>query len=187
MDNLNNYYDQKLKLDRLKILKKSKNFKFLKVDLRNRNKLFTIFDKFKFKKVINLAAQAGVRNSIKNPSDYTRSNLVGFANILENCREHKIEHLVYASTSSVYGANTKKPFSEHDSANHPLSVYAASKVYVKYFTEALRVELESFGISVSLLQPGATPTNDVVKNHAQLFASFDTLQYLLHLHHLNCR
>jgi UDP-glucuronate 4-epimerase len=85
------------------------------------------FSKYKIQKVVNLAAQAGVRYSMENPLTYINSNIVGFAHILENCRNHNIEHLVYASTSSVYGANTKMPFSEHDSVNHPLSVYAASK------------------------------------------------------------
>jgi len=89
--------------------------------------LDNLFKSFKPQKVVNLAAQAGVRYSIENPLTYINSNIVGFAHILENCRHHKIKHLVYASTSSVYGANTKMPFSEHDSVNHPLSVYAASK------------------------------------------------------------
>ena len=86
-----------------------------------------MFKSCKPQKVVNLAAQAGVRYSMENPLAYINSNIVGFANILENCRQHNIEHLIYASTSSVYGANTKMPFSEHDNANHPLSVYAASK------------------------------------------------------------
>ena len=127
VDNLNNYYNQKLKLDRLKILKKSKNFKFLKLDLRNRNKLFTIFNKFKFKKVINLAAQAGVRYSLKNPSAYIDTNIVGFGNLLEGCRIYKCKHLVFASSSSVYGANNKIPFREKDNTDKPIQLYAATK------------------------------------------------------------
>ena len=129
IDNLNDYYDVNLKKDRLKkIIKDSKkNFKFLKVDISNEKKLFALFKKFRFEIVINLAAQAGVRYSLENPLEYINSNIVGFANILENCRNHNVNHLVYASTSSVYGANTKMPFSEHHSSNHPLSVYAASK------------------------------------------------------------
>ena len=127
LDNLNNYYNQKLKLDRLKILKKSKNFKFLKLDLRNRNKLFTIFNKFKFKKVINLAAQAGVRYSLKNPSAYIDTNIVGFGNLLEACRIYKCKHLVFASSSSVYGANNKIPFREKDNTDKPIQLYAATK------------------------------------------------------------
>jgi UDP-glucuronate 4-epimerase len=127
IDNHNNYYDPKIKDARLERLIKYKNYKHYKTDLGDPKALDDIFKKYRINKVINLAAQAGVRYSIENPLAYINSNIVGFANILENCRNYKIEHLVYASTSSVYGANTKMPFSEHDSANHPLSVYAASK------------------------------------------------------------
>ena len=127
IDNHNDYYDPGIKLDRIERLKKYPNYKHLKIDLSNSDTLEQVFNNYKIKKVINLAAQAGVRYSIENPHVYINSNIVGFANILENCRHYKIEHLVYASTSSVYGANTKMPFSEHDSANHPLSLYAASK------------------------------------------------------------
>ena len=127
IDNHNNYYDPKIKDARLERLTKYKNYKHYKIDLSDRESLDEIFKKHTINKVINLAAQAGVRYSMENPIAYINSNIVGFAHILENCRYHKVEHLVYASTSSVYGANTKMPFSEHDSANHPLSVYAASK------------------------------------------------------------
>jgi UDP-glucuronate 4-epimerase len=127
IDNHNDYYDPKVKEARLSILIKYQNYKHYKIDLINNQDLIKIFKKNKIKKVVNLAAQAGVRYSIQNPLAYINSNIVGFANILENSRHHNIEHLVYASTSSVYGANTKMPFSEHDNANHPLSVYAASK------------------------------------------------------------
>jgi len=127
IDNHNDYYDPKIKDARLDKLEKYSNYKHFKLDLTDAKNLEKIFKEFKPQKVINLAAQAGVRYSIKNPIAYINSNIVGFANILENCRHYDIEHLVYASTSSVYGANTKMPFSEHDSANHPLSVYAASK------------------------------------------------------------
>ena len=127
IDNHNNYYDPKIKEARLERLKKYENYKHYKTDLNDNKKLSEIFKIHKFQKVVNLAAQAGVRYSIENPLAYINSNIVGFAHILENCRNNKVEHLVYASTSSVYGANTKMPFSEHDSANHPLSVYAASK------------------------------------------------------------
>jgi len=127
IDNHNDYYDPKLKDARLERLKKYANYKHYKIDLSDRQSLVEIFKKNKIQKVVNLAAQAGVRYSMENPLAYINSNIVGFANILENCRQYKVEHLVYASTSSVYGANTKMPFSEHDSANHPLSVYAASK------------------------------------------------------------
>ena len=127
IDNHNDYYDPKIKEARLERLVKYKNYKHYKNDLSDNKKLSEIFKIHKFQKVVNLAAQAGVRYSIENPLAYINSNIVGFAHILENCRNNKIEHLVYASTSSVYGANTKMPFSEHDSVNHPLSVYAASK------------------------------------------------------------
>lgn len=127
IDNHNDYYDPGIKLARVERLKKYSNYKHLKIDLIDSDNLEQVFNNYKIKKVINLAAQAGVRYSIENPHAYINSNIVGFANILENCRHYKIENLVYASTSSVYGANTKMPFSEHDSANHPLSLYAASK------------------------------------------------------------
>jgi len=127
IDNHNDYYDPKIKEARLKKLKKYPNYKHFKVDLSDQKNLEDVFKVHKPQKVVNLAAQAGVRYSIENPLAYINSNIVGFAHILENCRHHKVEHLVYASTSSVYGSNTKMPFSEHDSANHPLSVYAATK------------------------------------------------------------
>jgi UDP-glucuronate 4-epimerase len=127
IDNHNNYYDPKLKDARSERLKKYSNYKHYKIDLNDRYSLDGIFKKHKIQKVVNLAAQAGVRYSMENPLAYINSNIVGFAHILENCRQHKVDHLVYASTSSVYGANTKMPFSEHESTNHPLSVYAASK------------------------------------------------------------
>ena len=127
IDNHNNYYDPKIKDDRVKRLQEYTNYKHYKTDINDYDNLSEIFKTHKFQKVVNLAAQAGVRYSIENPLAYINSNIVGFANILEACRYNKIKHLVYASTSSVYGANTKMPFSEHDSVNHPLSVYAASK------------------------------------------------------------
>jgi UDP-glucuronate 4-epimerase len=127
IDNHNDYYDPKLKDARSERLKKYSNYKHYKIDLNDRYSLDDIFKKHKIQKVVNLAAQAGVRYSMENPLAYINSNIVGFAHILENCRQHKVDHLVYASTSSVYGANTKMPFSEHESTNHPLSVYAASK------------------------------------------------------------
>ena len=127
IDNHNDYYDPNLKNSRVKRLLRFKNYKHFKLDITDKKSVNSIFKNFRPKKVINLAAQAGVRYSIQNPLAYINSNVVGFTNILENCRLYKIEHLVYASTSSVYGANTKMPFSENDSANHPLSIYAASK------------------------------------------------------------
>ncbi len=127
IDNHNDYYDPNLKDSRRELLEENNNYQHYKTDLSNQYGLDKIFKNHKPKKVVNLAAQAGVRYSMENPLAYINSNIVGFAHILENCRHYKIEHLVYASTSSVYGANTKMPFSESDSVNHPLSVYAASK------------------------------------------------------------
>tara|TARA_B100000575_G_C23109018_1_gene640431 strand:- start:614 stop:1636 length:1023 start_codon:yes stop_codon:yes gene_type:complete len=127
IDNHNNYYDTKLKEDRVTELANYSNYKHYRTDLSDLKSIEKIFEDNNPDNVANLAAQAGVRYSIENPHTYIKSNLVGFVNILENCYKHKIKHLVYASTSSVYGANTKMPFSENDSANHPLSVYAATK------------------------------------------------------------
>ena len=127
IDNHNDYYDPKIKEARYERLKKFSNYEHFRIDLSDQKNLEEIFKNYKIQVVVNLAAQAGVRYSIEKPLAYINSNIVGFANILENCRKYKIEHLIYASTSSVYGANTQMPFSEHDSANHPLSVYAASK------------------------------------------------------------
>ena len=132
LDNLNNYYDVKLKKNRIKILqsiaeKYSKNFEFLKLDITESQSLKKIFNDFKPNLVVNLAAQAGVRYSIENPSTYIQSNLVGFGNILEECKKHSIEHLVYASSSSVYGGNRELPFKENSGVDHPISIYAATK------------------------------------------------------------
>ena len=127
IDNHNDYYDPKVKEARFVRLSKYSNYQHYRNDLCDKKKLDKIFKDHKPQVVVNLAAQAGVRYSMENPLAYINSNIVGFALILENCFKHKIEHLVYASTSSVYGANTKMPFSEHDSVNHPLSVYAATK------------------------------------------------------------
>ena len=127
IDNHNNYYDPKIKEARIKILETFPNYKHYRADLTDSENLDKIFTQHQPKIVANLAAQAGVRYSMENPIAYINSNIVGFANILECCRKYQVEHLVYASTSSVYGANKKMPFSEHNSANHPLSVYAASK------------------------------------------------------------
>jgi len=127
IDNHNDYYDPKIKEARFQKLTKHLNYQHYRIDLSDQKSLEEVFKDHKPQKVVNLAAQAGVRYSMENPLAYINSNIVGFAHILENCRNHDVEHLVYASTSSVYGANTKMPFSENDSANHPLSVYAASK------------------------------------------------------------
>ncbi len=127
IDNHNDYYDPKIKESRLQRLEKYSGYQHYRMDISDKDGLEKIFKVHKPEKVVNLAAQAGVRYSMENPLAYVNSNIVGFAHILENCRHYKIGHLVYASTSSVYGANTKMPFSENDCVNHPLSVYAASK------------------------------------------------------------
>lgn len=127
IDNLNDYYDIKLKHARLTRLKGYAHFSFIEEDIGNAKGLSDIFTDFKPDCVINLAAQVGVRYSLTNPNVYTQSNLVGFANILECCRSHDVQHLVHASSSSVYGSNTKVPFSVHDSCAHPVSYYAATK------------------------------------------------------------
>jgi len=127
LDNLNDYYDVSLKEARLNLLRSSPNFEFVKMDLAEREPMRSLFEREKFQRVVHLAAQAGVRYSIQNPLAYIDSNVVGFANILEGCRHNGVEHLVYASTSSVYGANTKMPFSVHQNVDHPLSFYAATK------------------------------------------------------------
>lgn len=127
LDNLNDYYDVSLKEARLALLKQRPNFRFVRLELADRAAMQELFAKEKFARVIHLAAQAGVRYSLQNPLAYVDSNVVGFANVLEGCRHNSVEHLVYASTSSVYGANTKMPFSVHQNVDHPLSFYAATK------------------------------------------------------------
>ncbi|MDQ0200234.1 NAD-dependent epimerase [Neobacillus ginsengisoli] len=127
VDNLNDYYDVALKKDRLKILENHPQFEFHLIDITDRKKLNQLFEEKTISIVINLAAQAGVRYSIDNPYAYVHSNLVGFMNILESCRQYKVEHLIYASSSSVYGANAHIPFSTTDPVDHPVSIYAATK------------------------------------------------------------
>lgn len=127
LDNLNDYYEVSLKEARLNLLDKNKNFSFVRLDLADRAGMAALFARERFEVVINLAAQAGVRYSLTNPHAYVEANLAGFMNILEGCRHHGVGHLVYASSSSVYGANTTMPFSVHDNVDHPLSLYAASK------------------------------------------------------------
>jgi UDP-glucuronate 4-epimerase len=127
IDNLNRYYDLNLKKDRLKQLEEAVNFQFKRVDLADKDALAAVFQSDSFDVVVNLAAQAGVRYSLENPHAYIDANIVGFTNILENCRHNMVKHLVYASSSSVYGANTRMPFSIHDNIDHPVSLYAASK------------------------------------------------------------
>jgi len=126
VDNINAYYDTKLKISRLETIQKEK-WQFAKLDISNQSSMNEVFAKYKPYKVVHLAAQAGVRYSIENPGAYTQTNLVGFGNILEECRHHEVKHLVYASSSSVYGGNTNLPFRESQAVNHPVSLYAATK------------------------------------------------------------
>ncbi len=127
LDNLNNYYNVQLKRDRLAQLTSQAGFSFHELELADRGAIEQLFQQQKFDKVVNLAAQAGVRYSLQNPHAYVDSNLVGFVNILEGCRHSGVKHLVYASSSSVYGANTEMPFSIHHNVDHPVSLYAATK------------------------------------------------------------
>jgi UDP-glucuronate 4-epimerase len=127
LDNLNDYYDPNLKQARLDRIKHFKEFTFVRMDLADRAGIADLFEREKFDRVIHLAAQAGVRYSIENPMAYIDSNLVGFATILEGCRHNKVQHLVYSSSSSVYGMNEKMPFSTEDAVDHPVSLYAATK------------------------------------------------------------
>ncbi|MBK7457515.1 MAG: NAD-dependent epimerase [Betaproteobacteria bacterium] len=127
LDNLNDYYSVQLKEDRLARLTPHERFRFVKMDVADRAGMERLFAEERFDRVIHLAAQAGVRYSLVNPQAYVDSNVVGFMNVLEGCRHTKVQHLVYASSSSVYGGNTRMPFSEHDSVDHPVSMYAATK------------------------------------------------------------
>ena len=127
IDNHNDYYDPQLKEDRLSRHFHHKNYSHVRMDIENEDAVESLFLEHKFDAVVNLAAQAGVRYSIENPLTYIKTNMVGFGHILEGCRHNSVGHLVYASSSSVYGSNTKMPFSVHDNVDHPLSLYAASK------------------------------------------------------------
>jgi len=127
IDNLNDYYDVALKQARLEQLKPFPAFRFVKMDMADRAAMEQLFAAERFNRAVNLAAQPGVRYSLKNPHAYIQSNIVGFVNLLEGCRHNQVEHLVYASSSSVYGANTHMPFSVHDNVDHPVSLYAATK------------------------------------------------------------
>lgn len=127
VDNVNAYYDVRIKWDRLKILESFSGFTFHRIDLEDRAAMEAVFDHYAFSVVVHLAAQAGVRYSLQNPYAYVDSNLTGFMNILEGCRRYGVRHLVFASSSSVYGANTRMPFSVHHNVDHPVSLYAATK------------------------------------------------------------
>ncbi|MBM4105745.1 MAG: NAD-dependent epimerase [Phycisphaerae bacterium] len=136
IDNLNDYYDPSLKIARLARLEPKKGFSFVKLDVADRAGMEALFARHRFERVVHLAAQAGVRYSLTNPWAYVESNIVGFQSILEGCRHHGCRHLVYASSSSVYGANTTLPFSVHHNVDHPLSLYAASKKANELFAHA---------------------------------------------------
>ena len=127
LDNLNTYYDPSLKAARLRLLEPIRGFRFLRLDITDRDAMQELFAREKFERVVHLAAQAGVRYSIENPHAYVHSNITGFLHVIEGCRAHAVGHLVYASTSSVYGANTRLPFSERQCVVHPLTLYAATK------------------------------------------------------------
>ena len=127
LDNLNAYYDPALKQARLEILKGYPAFRFEKIDVADRDAMQEVFERERFQRVVHLAAQAGVRYSIENPHAYVHSNITGFLEVIEGCRRNNVQHLVYASTSSVYGANTRMPFSESQGVDHPLTLYAATK------------------------------------------------------------
>jgi UDP-glucuronate 4-epimerase len=127
LDNLNDYYDPQLKRNRLALLSPSPGFRFVLLDVADRAGMEKLFAEERFDRVVHLAAQAGVRYSLTNPHAYIDSNIVGFINILEGCRHHEVQHLTYASSSSVYGGNTRMPFSEHHGVDHPVSLYAATK------------------------------------------------------------
>jgi UDP-glucuronate 4-epimerase len=127
LDNLNDYYDVNLKIDRLKRIEGEKSFKFIKTDLADKGSIDELFSRDRFDVAVNLAAQAGVRYSLVNPHAYIENNITGFLNVLEGCRHHQVKHLVFASSSSVYGANTKMPFSVRHPVDHPVSLYGATK------------------------------------------------------------
>ncbi|MFD1385943.1 GDP-mannose 4,6-dehydratase [Oceanobacillus oncorhynchi subsp. oncorhynchi] len=127
IDNVNDYYDVKLKENRLSLLEPYENFTFIKADIADKEKVMSLFEEYKPSIVVNLAAQAGVRYSIENPDVYMQSNVIGFFNILEACRHYPVDHLIYASSSSVYGANKKVPFEETDFVDNPVSLYASTK------------------------------------------------------------
>ena len=127
LDNLNDYYDPSLKAARLDILRSDERFQFIKADLADRTAMQAVFRSHQFQRVVHLGAQAGVRYSVENPRAYVQSNIVGFLEIIEGCRHTQVEHMIYASTSSVYGANTRMPFAERQGVDHPLTLYAATK------------------------------------------------------------
>lgn len=149
VDCVNDYYSVDLKEDRINLLQAFEGFTFFRFNLMEKERLMEIFETYQFDYVVNLAAQAGVRHSLTHPQDYVDSNITGFLNILEGCRHYQVRHLVYASSSSVYGANTRMPFSEHQNLNHPLSLYAASKKCNEFMAHAYGV---NFGLATTGLR-----------------------------------
>ena len=154
LDNMNGYYDVRLKESRLRELEQYPNFTFIYGDLADKSLIDSLFEKYHFRIVVNLAAQAGVRYSITNPDAYVKSNLVGFFNILEACRHYPVEHLVYASSSSVYGGNKKVPFSTDDKVDNPVSLYDIPSTGLRFFTvygPAGRPDMAYFGFTNKLI------------------------------------
>jgi len=161
LDNLNDYYDPNLKQARLDLLTPHPSFTHVNNDLADRSAMEDLFSKYRFDAVMNLAAQAGVRYSLKNPHSYVNTNLVGFLNVLEGCRHTDVQHLVFASSSSVYGANTNMPFSVHDNVDHPVSLYAASKksneLMAHSYSSLFGLPVPAYGFS-RFTVPGVDPT-----------------------------
>ncbi len=149
VDSLNDYYDVSLKEARLNLILKDPHFTFEKLNIADQSAMEQLFERHQFRYVINLAAQAGVRYSLENPGAYIQANITGFTNVLEGCRHHGVEHLLFASSSSVYGANTKMPFSVQDNVDHPISLYAASKKSNELMAHSYA---SNFGLSVSGLR-----------------------------------
>lgn len=149
IDSLNNYYDVSLKEARLAMIKEDPNFTFVQINISDQSAVQNVFESHSFKYVVNLAAQAGVRYSLENPHAYIEANIIGFTNILEGCRHHGVEHLLFASSSSVYGANTMMPFSVQQNVDHPVSLYAASKKSNELMAHSYA---SNFGLSVSGLR-----------------------------------
>lgn len=149
VDSINDYYDVSLKQARLSLIKEEPDFTFEQLNIADQPAINRVFESHQIKYVVNLAAQAGVRYSLENPHAYIESNIIGFTNILEGCRHHGIEHLLFASSSSVYGANTKMPFSVNDNVDHPISLYAASKKSNELMAHSYA---SNFGLSVSGLR-----------------------------------
>lgn len=179
IDNLNSYYSKKLKLERLKILKKNRNFKFHKIDLINKDKLKDIFIKYKFSVVFNLAAQAGVRYSFENPKSYTDSNIIGFINLMEMIKFYKIKKFIFASSSSVYGDEKPFPKSENSDLN-PLNLYSLSKLSNEYFAKSMSKSIKTKIIGLrffTIYGPWGRPDMLIMK---YLIAVKKNLKFLLY-------